>query len=907
MTDEGSPFGFEPRGPLSEEADLKTSVLGKGDRPPVPESSDGFTPSSGPTALGHFDVLETIGRGGFGVVVKAFDRSLCRVVAIKTMPPEMAATSPARKRFVREARAAAAVRHDNVVCIYAVEEHPTPHLVMEYVSGGSLQQHLDRVGPLETREVLRFGAQIARGLAAAHATGLVHRDIKPANVLLEAGDASRAKLTDFGIARAADDASLTQSGMVVGTPMYMAPEQAKGERVDHRADLFSLGSVLYTMVTGRPPFRAENSLAVLKRVADETPRPIEEIIPETPEWLRAIIAKLHARDPANRFQSAAEVADLLEQCLAYLDRGHSMPPPAAAFLPRPRRKRRVGLAIAGVVLAAVAVACLVRFWPTSSVQPGDVANAPADPPVVPTTPAGDPPTTPPSTPPQASHPPAPIDQSRYKNALGMEFVRVPAGTTRLGGGDGVAGTELVTFDHDFYMGVFEVTQGDWEKVLGPGKNPSRFSRTGKYKAQVTPVPEEVLERFPVEGVSWDETQGFIRQLNKLVREDGWEYRLPRSAEWEYACRGGPALSPAELGQDFYLATPSRSLDAGQANFFATGLRRPCPVGSYPPNRLGLHDMHGNVFELCDDIQQQQQDGSWHCAIRGGFWGDRSSACRAGIRTVGGTEDRYDGAGFRLVRVPIAKPAPKTRYLAPEREFEAFVAELRWRNPDLICTVSPVIADGRIVGLGIPEAKPLRDISPIRMLPHLERIEIWGGSFGDLTPLRGMPLRELVLNNNWVLADLSPLQGMKLERLEIWGFQGDDLSPVVGMPLRRLNCGGAGKKVDLTVLRGMPLTNLCISGTQVEDLAPLKELPLEVLMIKSTRVRDLAPLQGTNVRELHFDDSLITDLTPLRKVPLVEINLQFRPGRDIDVLRSIPTLAIINKKPANAFWKERDKK
>src|SRR5947208_756630 len=137
--------------------------------------------------------------------------------------------------------------------------------------------------------MLRIGLQIADGLSAAHAQGLVHRDVKPANILLENG-VQRVKITDFGLARAADDASLTQSGTITGTPTYMSPEQAGGERLDQRSDLFSLGSVLYALCTGRPPFRAPNSMAVLKRVCEETPRSIREVNPEIPDWLEAIIA-----------------------------------------------------------------------------------------------------------------------------------------------------------------------------------------------------------------------------------------------------------------------------------------------------------------------------------------------------------------------------------------------------------------------------------------------------------------------------------------------------------------------------------------------------------------------------------------------------------------------------------------
>jgi serine/threonine protein kinase len=306
-----------------------TQDEGQGDNEEI--ALEFLQPSTKPGSLGrlgHYEMLEVLGHGGFGVVLKAFDEMLHRVVAVKVMAPRLAGASPARKRFLREARAAARVCHDTVVQIYAVEEQPTPYLVMEYIAGQTLQQRLDQSGPFGTSEVLRLGQQAAAGLAAAHARGLIHRDVKPANILLEVGVEPRVKVTDFGLARAADDASLTQSGYIAGTPMYMAPEQAQGEAIDHRADLFSLGSVLYVMCTGRPPFRASTTLAVLKRVAEDAPRPIREIIPEVPEWLCALIAKLHAKKPADRFTSAKEVADLLGRCLAELQQpGGGQPAP----------------------------------------------------------------------------------------------------------------------------------------------------------------------------------------------------------------------------------------------------------------------------------------------------------------------------------------------------------------------------------------------------------------------------------------------------------------------------------------------------------------------------------------------------------------------------------------------------
>ncbi|HJZ56579.1 MAG TPA: protein kinase, partial [Gemmataceae bacterium] len=310
--------------------------------------------------LGHYEVQEVVGRGGTGIVLRAFDEKLHRVVALKVLDPVLASNGAARQRFVREARAAAAVAHDNVIGIYAVEgAGPVPYIAMQFVAGKTLQQKLAQAGPLPLPEILRIGMQIAEGLAAAHRQGLIHRDIKPANILLENG-VERVQITDFGLARAVDDASLTRSGVVAGTPAYMSPEQAGGERVDHRSDLFSLGSVLYAMCAGHPPFRADSAVAILRRVCDDTPRPLPEINSAVPEWLAALVTKLQAKNPADRFASAAEVATLLSQCLARLQTGGSVtdlvgplakPPGRPAKRPRPIRRPVVLLA--GVVVAGL--------------------------------------------------------------------------------------------------------------------------------------------------------------------------------------------------------------------------------------------------------------------------------------------------------------------------------------------------------------------------------------------------------------------------------------------------------------------------------------------------------------------------------------------------------------------------
>jgi hypothetical protein len=337
---------------------------------PTPPTGNHFAYLDPPTApgqlgrLAHYAILEVVGQGGMGIVFKALDERLQRIVAIKVLSPAYATNELARQRFQREAKAAAAVSHDHVVPIYHVDEaNGVVYLVMPLIVGKSLEERIEQTGPLALEELLRIGMQIASGLAAAHNQGLVHRDIKPANILLENG-VERVKITDFGLARTIDDARLTQSGVIAGTPLYMSPEQARGEGViDARSDLFSLGSVLYAMATGRPPFRATGSMAVLKRVCDETPRPLRQLNPDMPAWLEAIVAKLHAKWPGDRFQSAQEVADLLGQHLAHLQQPRRVPRPAPVAGPAgPARQRSVGLSPLGIA-AVIFVAFLVLNIP----------------------------------------------------------------------------------------------------------------------------------------------------------------------------------------------------------------------------------------------------------------------------------------------------------------------------------------------------------------------------------------------------------------------------------------------------------------------------------------------------------------------------------------------------------------
>ncbi len=327
---------------------------------------DYLQPSENKDALGkvgQIEIQQFIGQGAHGVVLKGYQAELNRRVAVKLMAPHLASVVAARKRFAREARAAAAIVHPNIMPILQVDSSgQLPYLVMPYLDCQSLQQLLDSDGCLQVEDTLRIAVQIARGLTAAHGQGVVHRDVKPANILLERG-VDRVMLTDFGLARAVDDATLTRSGLIAGTPHYMSPEQARGDAIDGRSDLFSLGSVVYAMLTGRPPFRAETTYGILRRVTDDAHRPIHEFNSAVPNWLQAIVDKLLNKSPADRFQTAEEVATILQECLNHFLQPSqvSLPQTVVRLLPLARKRKSLS-SLWTIGAAAASLLILFCLW-----------------------------------------------------------------------------------------------------------------------------------------------------------------------------------------------------------------------------------------------------------------------------------------------------------------------------------------------------------------------------------------------------------------------------------------------------------------------------------------------------------------------------------------------------------------
>ncbi|MEO8718335.1 MAG: serine/threonine-protein kinase [Burkholderiales bacterium] len=267
------------------------------------------------TKLGRFEVLAEIGRGAMGIVYKAKDPMLERIVAIKTinMAMDRDGAEMYEKRFYQEARAAGGLNHPNIVTVYDIGKTETEcYMAMEYIEGAELRTLLLPAKPLPVPRALSIAAQMAEGLAYAHERGVVHRDIKPANIMVP--ESGAVKITDFGIARMRSSNVQTQTGMMMGSPKYMSPEQVIGKRADHRTDIFSLGVILYEMLTGAAPFTGESVNAVMYQIVNFVPPVPSAINPAAPAALDAIIAGMLAKSLEERYQSAAEIARNLREC-----------------------------------------------------------------------------------------------------------------------------------------------------------------------------------------------------------------------------------------------------------------------------------------------------------------------------------------------------------------------------------------------------------------------------------------------------------------------------------------------------------------------------------------------------------------------------------------------------------------
>jgi formylglycine-generating enzyme required for sulfatase activity/serine/threonine protein kinase len=643
--------------------------------------------------LGAYVLLEKLGEGGMGEVFKARHQKLGRLVALKLIKKDRLKNPEAIQRFKREIQATAQLSHPNIVMALDADQAGDSHfLVMEHVEGIDLGKLTRASGPQPVGLACDYIRQGALGLQHAFERGLVHRDIKPTNLLLATKansygtTAGTVKLLDLGLARLQQPAegdptnNLTQLGKVVGTVDFIAPEQALDSRkADVRSDLYSLGCTFFFVLTRKIPFPGADPLEKLMKHRMDEPPAIEKLRPEVPAGVSAILRKLLAKKPEDRYQTPAELAAALAPFSKPTTPSQAeirmvpvampaMPPldsdvpvamaagtlesvPLASFrtgpagdnvpvaaavsdhrngggpivvAPRPRRSLlrlddRRWLIVAGVVGVVTLVALILLAVLSSSGKPARPSGN-----------AGD-----------ADRPPL---ENRFINSAGMQFVLIRPGTFLMGSAESDPWREedelpqhQVTISRPFYLGVHEITQRQFEKVTG--RNPAQFRG------------DKDSPSCPVENVTWDDAVDFCIRLSSLEPEKraGRLYRLPTEAEWEYACRAG-SKSAYGFGDE-------RSLLGQFAWFGESGQTH--PVGTRRDNSWGLFDMHGNVWEWCSDFYDANyyrtspildppgpSDGTAR-VCRGGCSENRAGDLRSARRSSADPKQSSATTGFRL--------------------------------------------------------------------------------------------------------------------------------------------------------------------------------------------------------------------------------------------------------------------
>jgi serine/threonine protein kinase/Leucine-rich repeat (LRR) protein len=901
-------------------------------------------------SLGPYRILNFVGRGGMGIVFRAIDPKLKRVVAVKALSPDIARDPMARKRFEREARSAAAVTHPHVVVIHAVDEiHNPPYLVMEFVQGKTLEEKLATHGALAVKEILRIGSQIAEGLSAAHKQGLVHRDMKPANILLENG-VERAKVTDFGLAKTIDDIAMTRTGDLSGTPQFMSPEQAAGGIIDYRTDLFSLGTILYAMCTGRTPFRASNPLAILKRICEETPRPIQQVNPDIPDWLSGIVDRLLAKSPVDRYQSAAEVADLLQQRLTTQQAVLTNSRTELEAKPRSRLSPRKPWSSAIYALGLLAgFSSLVWFTTASAIFHGLLP------------PVSGRPTTPETARLIAAAPPLAVGSTlsaaeqkplAFKKPGFAQWIIEVSGMAPQQQVEAVA-NKLVELNPEF-DGTLTGSRSQGKPAIEDGIVMS-LGFSSDHVSDLSPV-----RALPKLKILWCEgSEKTVAKLTDLTPLKGLQLRelsCGRSRVSDLSPLEGMPLEVVDFHQTQVVdLAPLKGMKLAVINIDSTQIKNFSPLEGMP--LLALNCPNTPVSDL-------------------------SPLHQAKLNYFGGNETKVaDLAPLR--GMPLKEIRLGNTLISDLSSLKGMPLEIVFCGNTAISDLSP-LEGMKLVHIAINDTKVV-DLRPLSGM-KLNGLQMHNTAVYDLSPLKGMPLTTVDAYNTAVM-DLSPLQrcqnlntvnlchtkvspreisalqnslpDCKIEwdgpiqstdgnhssafqqwikevaimppdqqikavslklvalnpdfdgKLSGWnasdapviengivkglGFITDnvtDISPLKALPqLWFVRCEGSdagrGKLRDLAPLKVLKLRELKCGNSQVHDLSPLEGMPLQVLSCSNTQISDLAPLKGMYLKVFHCGSTAVFDLSPLRGMPLQALAFFNTPVCEISPLKGMP--------------------
>ncbi len=585
-----------------------------------------------------------------GIVYRATDTELGRTVAVKTLRLSEYATPQEvlglRERLMREARAAGHLNHPNIVAVHDIgQEGDTAYIVMEFVEGRTLDDMLAESAPLPVELALRILADAARALDHAHARGIFHRDVKPANIMVQADGG--VKIADFGVAKLAWTKTMTETGMIVGSPHFMAPEQLRGEPVSAKTDQFALAGVAYTVLTGRKPFDADTVASLFAKILRADPVPVETLTPGMEPGVGRVLRKAMAKDPKDRFASCTEFVESLRSARFG----------AAKETPKEKTRRStLAIAVAAALLMLVAAGAFLVYQRHQAAQaelearnrrtlaeapkaqatredakPGlgkESETLPAGGAAVKTKEAKKSAAVAPSVKPVRA-------QVKTNPTDGQPYVWVPPGSFQMGCSpedEDCRGEEkpahAVAIGKGFWMGQTEVTLGAYRKFVKATGNPMPFK----------PGPDQG-ESHPMVLVTYDQASAYCRWAGG---------RLPTEAEWEYAARAG-AMKP------YYSSNPEAI-----AWFRDNSGYKVHPVGQKEPNQFGLYDMLGNVWEIVADWYGEEYyasseprdpkgpaDGKTRVA-RGGGCAGRSDVIRASYRGMFRPDNRSIDTGFRCV-------------------------------------------------------------------------------------------------------------------------------------------------------------------------------------------------------------------------------------------------------------------